>query len=196
MEGISRIAIELCIIRIRQKMVNKDECFSILNDTFKDIHYRKGTPTQIYEEIINYVEITNDNTRKLNPQKIKWIEEWAKMKENELLPFPKKQNLPKELDTDEAQALFQNLINWGYCVYEGNLYKWESTPSLFGYFVDVASNFLNIRPSNNRLPWKIFKIAFQCSDKDISTAKQAVNAYKNKGLSEPEGFLNIKKACK
>lgn len=62
-------------------------CFSILNNILKDIHYRKGTPTQIYEEIINYAEITNDNTRKLNPQKIKWIEEWAKMKENELLPF-------------------------------------------------------------------------------------------------------------
>lgn len=87
MEGINSILIELCIIRIRQKIVNKNTCFSILNNTFKDIPYRKGTPTQIYEEIINYVEITNDNTRKLNPQKIKWIEEWAKMKENELLPF-------------------------------------------------------------------------------------------------------------
>lgn len=87
MEGINSIAIELCIIRIRQKMVNKNMCFSILNNILKDIHYRKGTPTQIYEEIINYAEITNDNTRKLNPQKIKWIEEWAKMKENELLPF-------------------------------------------------------------------------------------------------------------
>lgn len=104
--------------------------------------------------------------------------------------------LPEKLDTKEAKALFQKIIDLDHCVSDGNVYKWTGTPSLFGYFVDVASDFLNVRPSNNRLPWKIFKIAFQCSDKDISTAKQAVNDYKNKELSEPEGFLDIKNLCK
>lgn len=104
--------------------------------------------------------------------------------------------LPEKLDTEKSKTLFQKIIDLKYCISDGNVYKWTGSPSLFGYFVDVASDFLNVRPSNNRLPWKIFKIAFQCSDTDISTAKQAVNDYRNKGLSEPEGFLDIKKLCK
>lgn len=104
--------------------------------------------------------------------------------------------LPKELDTDEAKALFQEITDLGYCTFDGNLYQWTGTPSLFGYFVDIVSDFLNVRPSNGRLPWRLFKPTFQCSDTDISTAKQAVNDYKNKNQSEPEGFLSIKNICK
>lgn len=102
-------------------------------------------------------------------------------------------SLPAELNTDEAKFLFQKIE---YCVPDGDLYRWTGTASLFGYFVDLASNKLNVRPSNDRIPWKIFKIAFQRSDSDIATAKQAVNDYKKKGLSEPEGFLEIKRTFK
>ena len=102
-------------------------------------------------------------------------------------------SLPAELDTDEAKSLFQKIK---YCVQDGSLYRWTGTASLFGYFVDLASEKLNVRPWNNRIPWKIFKTAFQCNESDISTAKQAVNDYKNKRLSEPEGFLEIKETCK
>ena len=101
--------------------------------------------------------------------------------------------LPKELNTDEAKSLLQKIK---YCVPEGDLYRWTGTASLFGYFVDIVSDTLNVRPSNGHIPWKIFKIAFQRSDSDIATAKQAINDYRNKGLSEPEGFLGIKKVCK
>lgn len=101
--------------------------------------------------------------------------------------------LPKELNTDEAKSLFQKIE---YCATDGDLYRWTGTASLFGYFVDLVSDALNVRPSNGRIPWKIFKIAFQRSDSDIATAKQAINGYKQKGLSEPEGFLDIKNACK
>lgn len=104
--------------------------------------------------------------------------------------------LPIELDTDKAKVLFQQIIALGYCISDGNLYRWTGTPSLFGYFVDVVSDFLNVRPSNGRLPWKLFKPVFQCSETDLATAKQAVNDYKNKNQSEPEGFLSIKNICK
>lgn len=105
-------------------------------------------------------------------------------------------NIPKELDTDEAKALLKKVIELELCVSDGNLYQWKGTPSLLGYFVDIVSDYLNVRPSNGRLPWKLFKTAFQCSDTDIATAKQAVNDYKNKSQSEPEGFLYIKNICK
>lgn len=101
--------------------------------------------------------------------------------------------LPIQLDTEEAKSLFGKIK---YCVKDGDLYKWNGSPSLFGYFVDKTSDILNVRQSNNRLPWKIYKEAFQCSEKDISTARQAVNGYKNKMLSEPDGFLDIKNACR
>lgn len=104
--------------------------------------------------------------------------------------------VPKELDTDEAKALLKKVIELELCVSDGNLYQWKGTPSLLGYFVDIVSDYLNVRPSNGRLPWKLFKTAFQCSDTDIATAKQAVNDYKNKSQSEPEGFLYIKNICK
>ena len=104
--------------------------------------------------------------------------------------------LPKELNTDNVKKLFNKAIEAGLCVADGELYEWKDKPSLFGYFVDVVSDFLNVRPSNSRLPWKIFKEAFKRSDKDVATAKQAVNDYKNKNQSEPEGFLIVKKLCK
>lgn len=98
--------------------------------------------------------------------------------------------IPEELNTDKAKDLFAK-IQW--CSKDGNLYKWTGTKSLFGYFVDKTSDYLGIRPSNNRIPWDIYRRAFQFED--TRTAKQAVNDYRNKGLSEPEGFWEIKKLC-
>ncbi|MDM8253881.1 hypothetical protein [Phocaeicola barnesiae] len=99
-------------------------------------------------------------------------------------------SLPDELDTDEAKKLF-SCIQW--CKKDGNLYKWTGSLALFGYFVDKTSDYLGIRPSNNRIPWKKYRIAFQMKDTD--TAEQAVNDYKNKQKNEPEGFLEIKRLC-
>lgn len=104
----------------------------------------------------------------------------------------KSEKLPKKLDTQKAKSLFEKIP---YCEKDGNLYKWNGSPSLFGYFVDKTSDFLGIRPSNNRKPWSIYAEAFQMSKKSISTAKSAVNDYKNKSISEPEGYYEIKKNC-
>lgn len=101
--------------------------------------------------------------------------------------------IPEELDTEEARQLF-NQIKW--CAQEGGSYRWNGTCALFGAFVDLTSDKLNIRPSNGRIPWKIYRKAFQCSEGYIKTAQQAVNDYKNNGESEPEGYQEIKSACK
>jgi len=105
-------------------------------------------------------------------------------------------SLPNELDTDDAKTLFQKFIDKGLCEADGSLYKWKRSPSLFGYFVDEVSKKLDVRPSSDRIPWKIFKEAFQCSIKTINTARQAVNDYKNKELSKPENYLDVKNLCK
>ena len=102
-------------------------------------------------------------------------------------------HFPEEVDTQGAKALVGKIK---YCVKDGDFYKWGGTSALFGYFVDIVSKKLDVRGCNDRIPWKIFKAAFQCEENVITTAKQAVNDYKNKCISKPEGYLDIKRACK
>lgn len=86
MENISTISIELGIRRMKNAG-NKARCFESLDKTFSDIAHKRDIPTQISEEIINFIETTNDNTLKLPPQKIAWVKEWAQIKTEERLPF-------------------------------------------------------------------------------------------------------------
>ncbi len=96
--------------------------------------------------------------------------------------------MPKELDSDEARGLFDKTP---YCRRDGNLYRWTGTVALFGYFVESANTRLDLRPSSDRTQWEPFKVAFQMQSKDIRTARQAVNDYKNKGLNRPDGWTEI-----
>ena len=138
----------------------------------------------------------NEWKARCNTDIFPFIDMLGMQKDNLLVEKKEKESLPNKLRTKEAKDLFKKIIELGYCVKDGGLYKWTGTDALYGYFVDVASDFLNVRPSNNHKPWKIFSTAFQCCKRVENNAMQAVNGYKNKGLSEPEGFLDIKKACK
>lgn len=85
MENISTISIELGIRRMKN-IGNKARCFESLDETFSDIAYKRDAHMQISEEIINFIETTNNNALKLNPQKIAWVKEWAQIKTEERLP--------------------------------------------------------------------------------------------------------------
>lgn len=103
--------------------------------------------------------------------------------------------MPKELDTKEARELFEKTVNSGYCKKDNSLYRWTATGSLFGFFVDCASERLKVRSSNNRIPWSMFEKAFQCEKTTITTAKSAVNGYATKELNPPVGYEDIAKIC-
>lgn len=123
------------------------------------------------------------------------VPEANKPQRNKTIPTEtdiEKLSLPEELNTAEAKDLFSR-VRW--CKKDGGLYKWIGTAALFGYFTDKTSDYLRIRPSNDRVPWSKYKKAFQMNTKDIDTARQAVNGYKNQQKNEPEGFLEIKKIC-
>lgn len=123
------------------------------------------------------------------------VPEANKPQRNKTIPTEtdiEKLSLPEELNTAEAKDLFSR-VRW--CKKDGGLYKWIGTAALFGYFTDKTSDYLGIRPSNDRVPWSKYKKAFQMNTKDIDTARQAVNGYKNQQKNEPEGFLEIKKIC-
>lgn len=95
-----------------------------------------------------------------------------------------------------AKRLFSNAISEGLIDSDGDKYKWNDTASLYGYFVDKTSDFLGIRPSNDRLPWKKYETIITNHSTLLATAKQAVNDYKNKGLPPPEGDDKVNDICR
>ena len=106
------------------------------------------------------------------------------------------QTKPEVLNNDKAKELFKRAISKGLISTDGDKYKWNDTASLYGYFVDKTSDFLNIRPSNNRVPWIKYKEIISNHSELLATAKQAVNDYKNKELNPPEGDDIVDDLCR
>ena len=92
-----------------------------------------------------------------------------------------------ELYTEKAKKAFAKAIEKGLMEHDGNGYKWIATNSLYGYFVDKLSDKIELKTSNNRIQWNIFKGIVTNHGSIVDTARQAVNDYKNKGLNPPEG---------
>ena len=93
---------------------------------------------------------------------------------------------------DEAQKeatlkAFAMAIEKGLMEHDGNDYKWISTNSLYGYFVDQLSKKCDLKSSSGRISWKYFESFVTNHNVLLVTAKQAVNDYKNKNLNPPEG---------
>lgn len=109
---------------------------------------------------------------------------------------PEPQQISKVFATDEARRLFERAIAKRLVCLDGEKYRWNDTASLYGYFVDKTSNYLNIRPSNDRIPWKEYEDIITNHTKLLATAKQAVNDYKNKELPPPEGDDKVDDICK
>ena len=91
----------------------------------------------------------NEWKARCNTDIFTFIDMLGMQKDNLLVEKKEKESLPNKLRTKEAKDLFKKIIELGYCVKDGGLYKWTGTDALYGYFVDVASYFLNVRPSNN-----------------------------------------------
>lgn len=109
---------------------------------------------------------------------------------------PEVVNIPYELNTPEARALFSELVKQGFAESNGAVYRWKSTNALFGYMVNQVSERLNIRPDNDRLPWAIFQCAFGMSNAQIRTATNHQSKLNNGAVNEPTGYEKIKAICK
>lgn len=88
---------------------------------------------------------------------------------------------------DNPKSLLIKAANLGLIEPEGNSYRWIRTAALYGYFVDRVSDHLNIRLGNGRISWQKFGGIINNHDTLLTSAKQAVNDYRNKGISPPEG---------
>lgn len=101
--------------------------------------------------------------------------------------------LPPELSTPEASAIFSAVEDAGYCSTDGDGYRWESTTALLAYFIDEVSRLLEMRPSNDRIPWSKFAPVFNNLDK--STKKECSNEvtrYTKDYKDRPEGWRELK----
>lgn len=117
-------------------------------------------------------------------------------KTQEVLQAHKDITLPDELCTDKAQKAFAKAIEKGLMEHDGNGYKWIATNSLYGYFVDKLSDKIELKTSNNRIQWNLFKGIVTNHGSIVDTARQAVNDYKNKGLNPPEGDYIVNEILK
>ncbi len=99
-----------------------------------------------------------------------------------------KPSLPDALNTDYVKELFTKAIDKRLCEEDGDLYKWNKTFALFGYFVKKVNE--KLRPEA-RLSWEPFKIAFQINNRNLQTAKNFVSSLKNGTANKPDGFESV-----
>ena len=101
-----------------------------------------------------------------------------------------KNPLPTELKHGRGKEVLEWAIEQGFFESTKDGLKWIKTYALYGYFVDDVSEILEMRASNKRIPWKKFRFVTN-HETMLSTAKQAVNDYQNKELSNPDGWKEI-----
>lgn len=170
----------------------------------ESLNDEKATCDKVLELLVRIKNINDRLKGKGLSQHLQWKEREQLKGERETLyndylevVQPKPQRfVPDVLETDEGKKLFERAITKELISADGDKYKWNDTASLYGYFVDKTSDFLNIRPSNNRIPWKKYEAIITNHSILIATAKQAVNDYKNKELSPPEGDDKVNDICK
>lgn len=98
--------------------------------------------------------------------------------------------------SEKARCFFDYLKDIGYVEQESDgRFRWLETASLYGYFVDQCSEYLSIKPSNERIPWKRFESLISNHYGLLKGARQGVYLYNSKDMSKPEGYLIIYDYC-
>lgn len=105
-------------------------------------------------------------------------------------------SISPEFSTETAQIIFGKLTENGYCSIEGDRYKWEKSTALLAYCIDEMSHILELRPSNDRIPWSKFKSVFGLDEKTIRTCRNEVSKYtttdkKGAQKDKPEGWREL-----
>ena len=99
--------------------------------------------------------------------------------------------IPSELQTDAAQWIIGKLQEKGYIrllrlnYNNAPIYNWEKSKSLFAYFVEHLTSYLELRDTNEQIPWKMFEGAFISGGKLDSSLhkglKDLVSKYRKSG---------------
>lgn len=105
-------------------------------------------------------------------------------------------SISSEFATEQARRIFEKLIGNGYCSIDGCRYKWKKSIALLAYCIDEMSLILELRPSNDRIPWSKFKSVFGLDEKTIRTCRNEVSKYtttdkKGAQKDKPEGWREL-----
>ncbi len=116
-------------------------------------------------------------------------------------------HVPSEFRQLPGSEIIQQLVNEGLIrvlrqqiasdAYE-ELYKWEGSKKLFGYFVERVSDELSLRKSgkSGNIIWEPFMQAFYNAEDLRHEAASAISAMKKKGALMPDGADKIEEAIK
>lgn len=120
----------------------------------------------------------------------KYIDELPKA---DILPVGS--SIPLALSTPEAKSILSKLINDGLCVADREAYKWKGRANELAAFIDCSSTVLKVRPSNNRVPWKLYKQLFNLSGREIKAAQDAKKDYDMERRAKPDKWSLICNIC-
>ena len=116
-------------------------------------------------------------------------------------------HIPSEFRQLPGSEIIKQLVNEGLIrvlrrqiasdAYE-ELYKWEGSKKLFGYFVERVSDELSLRKSgkSGNIIWEPFMQAFYNAEELRHEAASAISAMKKKGALMPDGADKIEEAIK
>lgn len=117
------------------------------------------------------------------------IEQLTKYATSQAEP-PRAAELPPELDTPQARAIFAELVKEGYCEKVVFGYRWRKSLALLAFFIDEVSKDgnLDLRPSSGRIPWALFQPVFNLSKNDIESCRREVSRYKQNYKNKPQDW--------
>lgn len=105
----------------------------------------------------------------------------------------RKDNNSSKLKDSRLSVIFQKLLEKGFVDLsgEGPQYLWKAEKGLYGYFVDIVTECLEMRSDSNKIPWYKFKDIIVNHDKILRSARDRVSKYNAELLPKPNGYRVI-----
>lgn len=98
-------------------------------------------------------------------------------------------SIPEEFKTERGKEILRLSVKEGLMAMEKGRYVWKSSSALMGFFAVKVSEVLDMRPSNDRIPWKKFQFIDGWTTQG---AKDKCSDYKdNETASYPNGWEKI-----
>lgn len=149
---------------------------------------------------INIDEYIKEDSRRffLNLQILSALLSLKERKNDDRKKTKAEPTLPEWTKSEKGKELLKKVISDGYVIKD--TYKWDCSKrgrkALLAYFIDRASDYLDLRPENDKIPWLSFSFLMNNSG-DIAYLKGVVTGYKHPEHPKPEptGFREIKKMC-
>lgn len=121
----------------------------------------KGDLKELFQKVCLYIALNNEKAIMVDELLLLGIDIEQKNGLQGNMETTNENDLPSELNTEPAKALFQGAIQNRLC---DTNYKWLKTKALLAYFADRASEYLNLGKGEydgkKKISWKPFETLF------------------------------------